>query len=438
MKYDAIIFDLDGTLTDTLGDLTNSVNFALREFGFPERTLDEVRSFVGNGVRRLVYSSVPENTDEETAEKCLSVFKEYYKNHSLVETKPYDGIIPMLETLKKQGIKTAVVTNKMHEAAEEIVRIFFDGLIDITLGQVDGVAQKPQPDGIYHVLEKLGVSKEKAVYVGDSEVDCITAKNAGIPCIGVTWGFRDKSVLVENGADFIADISEDIVDFAGFIQSRLFEMQDMKYRDFHSKLMPNIEKSKIIGVRIPELRKFAKEISKTALVDDFIKKLPHKYYEENNLHAFLIEKIGDYHKCIEETNRFLPFIDNWATCDMMRLKTFKKHLPELLTEIEKWLKSEHTYTVRFGIEMLMCYYLDDNFSFEFPDMVSAIRSDEYYIKMMQAWYFATALAKRFDDIVPYLEQNKLDADTHNKTIRKAVESYRITEEQKAYLKTLKR
>ena len=213
MKYEAVIFDLDGTLTDTLGDLKNSVNFALREFGFPERTLDEVRSFVGNGVRKLVYSSVPENTDDEIAERCLSVFKEYYKSNSLVETKPYDGIIPMLEILKKQGVKIAVVTNKMHEAAEEIVKIFFVNLTDITLGQIDGVAQKPQPDGIYHVLEKLGVSKEKSVYVGDSEVDCITAKNAGIPCIGVTWGFRDKSVLIENGADYIADNPDDVIKY---------------------------------------------------------------------------------------------------------------------------------------------------------------------------------------------------------------------------------
>ncbi len=211
MKYEAILFDLDGTLTDTLSDLASSVNYAMREFGFPERTLEEVRCFVGNGVRRLIYSSVPENTDEKTAEDCLGIFKEYYKNNSLVKTKPYDGIIPMLENLKKQGLKTAVVTNKMHEAAEDIVRIFFGDLIDITLGQVDGVAQKPQPDGIYHVLEKLGASKEKAVYVGDSEVDCITAENAGIPCIGVTWGFRDKSVLIENGADFIADAPEEII-----------------------------------------------------------------------------------------------------------------------------------------------------------------------------------------------------------------------------------
>ena len=171
MKYDAVIFDLDGTLTDTLGDLRNSVNYALNQFGFPERSLDEVRSFVGNGVRRLIYLSVPGNTSEEVSEKCLDVFKEYYKENSLVETKPYDGIIEMIEKLRKDGVKTAVVTNKMHEAAEDIVRIFFGNLIDVTLGQVDGVAQKPQTDGINLVLEKLGVSKEKAVYVGDSEVD---------------------------------------------------------------------------------------------------------------------------------------------------------------------------------------------------------------------------------------------------------------------------
>ena len=211
MKYDAVIFDLDGTLTDTLEDLKNSVNYALSEFGFSERSLEEVRSFVGNGVKKLIYLSVPESTSEETAEKCLEVFKAYYKEHSLVKTKPYDGILPMLCELRNRGVKTAVVTNKMQEAAKDIVRIFFDGLIDVTVGQVDGVAQKPQPDGINFVIQKLGVSKDKAIYVGDSEVDCFTAKNAGIPCIGVTWGFRDKSVLLESGADFIVDTPEEIL-----------------------------------------------------------------------------------------------------------------------------------------------------------------------------------------------------------------------------------
>lgn len=223
-----------------------------------------------------------------------------------------------------------------------------------------------------------------------------------------------------------------------YILGRLFELQDTAYRDFHSRLMPTVDKELIIGVRTPDLRKLAKEIAKTEHCREFLKILPHKYYEENNLHAFLIEQIRDYDLCIAELDRFLPFVDNWATCDMMRPKIFKKHLPELLGEINKWIKSDDTYAVRFGIEMLMCFYLDEHFSPEYPEMVSKIRSDEYYIRMMVAWYFATALSKHYDETVVYLERNLLDADTHNKTIRKAIDSYRITDEQKAYLRTLKR
>ena len=215
-------------------------------------------------------------------------------------------------------------------------------------------------------------------------------------------------------------------------------MQDMAYRDFHSKLMPTVEKELVIGVRTPDLRWLAKEISKTEYAGKFLKILPHKYYEENNLHAFLIEEIKDYGVCIAEINRFLPFVDNWATCDMMRPKILKNHLPELLDEIRKWIKSDDVYAVRFGIEMLMCHYLDSAFSPEYPEWVSQIRSDEYYIRMMVAWYFATALSKRYDDVVPYIKNYSLDADTHNKTIRKAVESYRISNDKKLYLRKLKR
>lgn len=223
-----------------------------------------------------------------------------------------------------------------------------------------------------------------------------------------------------------------------YILNRLFELQDLKYRDFHSKLMPTVEKSRIIGVRTPDLRKLAKELKNTEHAKTFLEILPHEYYEENNLHAFLIEEIKDFNKCIEELNRFLPFVDNWATCDMMRPKIFKKNLDKLLLQIKIWLNSSETYTVRFGIECLMIFYLDEHFSPEYPELISKIRSDEYYIRMMVAWYFATALAKRYDDIIPYLEQNRLDSDTHNKAIQKAIESYRITPEQKAYLRTLKR
>lgn len=222
------------------------------------------------------------------------------------------------------------------------------------------------------------------------------------------------------------------------LQRRLFEMQDLKYRDFHSKLMPTVNKETIIGIRTPQLRKFAKDFAKeTEAAKVFMQELPHRYYEENNLHGFLIEGTKDYDACISELKRFLPYIDNWATCDLIAPKVFKKHLSELLEEIKVWIAAEEPYTVRYGVGMLMRFYLDDAFLPEYPSWVAGIRSEEYYVKMMVAWYFATALAKQYDAVLPYLEEQRLDVWTHNKAIQKAVESYRITGEQKMYLKTLK-
>lgn len=222
-----------------------------------------------------------------------------------------------------------------------------------------------------------------------------------------------------------------------YIRDRLFAMQDLKYRDFHSRLMPTVEKELVIGVRTPELKKFAKEFSKTDMAEVFLSALPHKYYEENNLHAFLICEIKAFDRLITRLNDFLPFVDNWATCDMMRPKIFSKNKARLLPEIEKWMSSEQPYTVRFGIEMLMIHFLGDSFDSAFPQKVAEIRSDEYYVKMMQAWYFATALAHQYEQILPFIENNVLDEWTHNKAIQKAVESYRVTAEQKEYLKKLK-
>ncbi len=222
------------------------------------------------------------------------------------------------------------------------------------------------------------------------------------------------------------------------VKSKLFEMQDLQYKSFHSKLMPTVNPDKIIGIRVPELRRFAKDFSKTEEAEMFIKNLPHKYYEEDNLHAFLIEQIKDYQQVINELNRFLPFVDNWATCDGLTPKIFAKHTDELIGEIDNWLKSEHIYAVRFAVNMLMKFYLDDNFKEDYLQKVADIKSDEYYVKMVQAWYFATALAKQWNSAVLYLTENKLCEWVHNKTIQKAVESYRITPEQKEYLKKLKR
>lgn len=224
------------------------------------------------------------------------------------------------------------------------------------------------------------------------------------------------------------------------IQKELFAMQDLKYRDFHAKLIPTVERETVIGVRVPELRKYSKKLFRTQpeSVEIFMKELPHTYYEENNVHAFCIEQIKDYEECIKKLDVFLPYVDNWATCDMMAPKVFKKHLPELREKIRQWLSSEDIYTIRFAIGMLMKYYLEEEFQPEYPALVAQVQSQEYYVRMMIAWYFATALAKQYEVILPYIEENRLEMWTHNKTIQKAVESYRITPQQKMYLKTLKR
>ena len=217
------------------------------------------------------------------------------------------------------------------------------------------------------------------------------------------------------------------------IKKKLFELQDLGYKEFHSKLMPNIPKEKIIGIRVPVLKDLAKSIKDDIL--EFMENLPHEYYEENNLHAFLIAGIEDYDKCIYELERFLPYIDNWATCDSLRPKCFSVNKDKLPDKIREWIKSSHSYTVRFSIEMLMVHFLDDNFKKEYSDMVAAVKSDDYYVNMMIAWYFATALAKQYDSVIPYIEEKKLDKWVHNKAIQKSIESNRIFN--KDYLRKLK-
>ena len=222
------------------------------------------------------------------------------------------------------------------------------------------------------------------------------------------------------------------------IRRELKKLQDTGYRDMQVTIIPTVEAGSIIGVRTPALRQLAKEISKRDDVSLFLGDIPHKYFEENQLHAFILSGMKDAEKCIKLVDKFLPYVDNWATCDQMSPKIFKKNKELLLDYIDKWIKSELTYVKRFAVGMLMEHFLDEDFKTSYLTRVSKIRSDEYYVNMMTAWYFATALAKQYDAALPFIEGNKLDKWTHNKTIQKAVESYRITPEQKEYLKTLKR
>jgi len=222
------------------------------------------------------------------------------------------------------------------------------------------------------------------------------------------------------------------------IQKQLFSMRDEKFGDFLSRLIPGISRDSIIGVRTPNLRKYAKEYQKdTEARDEFFDSIPHRYYEENMLHGFMIEGIKDYDEVIKRIDAFLPYVDNWATCDQINPKLFKKSKDRLMKDIDRWISSDKLYTVRFGIEMIMNHYLDEAFDRKYLDKVAALKSDEYYQKMMVAWFFATALTKHYDETLPILSNRVLDRWTHNKAIQKARESLRMTKEQKEFLNTLK-
>lgn len=221
------------------------------------------------------------------------------------------------------------------------------------------------------------------------------------------------------------------------IRQGLFALKDEKYKEFQKKLIPTVDENTVIGVRTPVLRKYAKDVSGTPGAVIFMQTLPHEYYEENNLHGMLIETMKDYDECIAYLDEFLPYVDNWATCDLISPRVFKKHKDELLVKIKEWMASDRVYTIRFGMEMLMTHFLDEDSKPEYLGMAADVHSEEYYVNMMIAWFFATALAKQYEASLPYIENHCMDRWTHNKTIQKAIESYRITDEQKRYLKSLK-
>ena len=217
----------------------------------------------------------------------------------------------------------------------------------------------------------------------------------------------------------------------------LYSLQDEKYRKFQIKLIPSVDPETVIGVRTPELRKMAKGMMKNGEAEEFLRELPHEFFEENQLHAFILSDLKDYEACAGEVDRFLPFVDNWATCDQMSPKVFRKNKRDLLKRIKGWIRSDEIYTIRFGIGMLLAHYLDEDFDPEYLELVAKVRSDEYYVNMMRAWYFATALAKQYEAALPYIEEQKLDTWTHNKTIQKAVESYRVPAECKDFLRRMR-
>ena len=222
------------------------------------------------------------------------------------------------------------------------------------------------------------------------------------------------------------------------ITEELFALQDVFYAAFQAKLTPNIPRELFIGVRVPEARKLAKKLSQKPEAASFLSDLPHTYYDENILHSLLLSEMKDYDSCVVAVDAFLPYVDNWAVCDILSPKIFKKHKAALLEKIKEWSESEKTYTCRFGIEMLLSHFLDEDFKPAYLEIPASVHREEYYVGMIMAWFFATALAKQWDATITYIEEHRLDPWTHNKTIQKARESGRITPKQKEYLKTLKR
>lgn len=214
-KYDLIVFDMDGTILDTLEDLTDSMNHVLKEYGYATRTIDEIRSFVGNGLYNLVRLALPEGKTEEHIQEVLGTMKEYYNTHNDIKTKPYDGILDLINDLRKAGYQTAVVSNKIDSGVQTLCEVYYKGLFDVAIGEKDGIARKPAPDMVYAALSALGVDKIRAVYVGDSEVDVATARNAGLDMIAVGWGFREPAFLLEQGAKRVFETPKEVGDYLG-------------------------------------------------------------------------------------------------------------------------------------------------------------------------------------------------------------------------------
>ncbi len=221
------------------------------------------------------------------------------------------------------------------------------------------------------------------------------------------------------------------------IYEKLSEVKDDEYKEFQAKLVPNISPDVILGVRTPDMRKIAKEMYGTPEGDSFLKELPHRYYEENLVHFFMIARIKDFDECISAVEAFLPYVDCWPVSDQSSPAVFKKNHQKLIPYIKKWIASDHVYTARFGLRILMNEYLGEDFKDEYLELAASKEGDDYYLKMMIAWYFATALAKRYDETIPYIEERRLDEWVHRKSIQKALESYRVSDEHKEYLRSLK-
>ena len=431
------IFDFDGTLVDSMPTYAKKMLRLLDEnhLPYPDDIIRTVTPLGDRGAARLFIGMGMKKSEDELLARMNELAYDGYAHE--IPAKP--NVPETLRRLKADGHSLNVLTASPHTLLDVCLkRLGLFDLFDHVWSCDDFGTTKTDPSIYVEAAKRIGAPLSECVFLDDNLSADTAAKASGIKVIGV---YDASSAECEDAIrkvcdGYIRDFTELIMSTS--LTARLLENRDEGYRDFHGKLIPTVPYERIIGVRLPVVRRMAKEAAGSAEAEAFLHALPHTYYDENNLHAFLIEREKSFEKAISLTEAFLPYIDNWATCDSFLPPVFKKNHDALLPHITVWLGAAHTYTIRYGIGLLMGLYLDEHFDMSLPRMVADVRSEEYYVNMMRAWYFATALDKQYDAVLPYLTENRLDIWTHNKTISKARESRRIPKDVKDYLNTLKR
>ena len=446
MSEPVVIFDMDGTLTASGEGVMNAGTSALTEMGLPVPPRSELRTMVGPP---LGDSFLRFGVPAERVEEAISRYRVYYQAKGKFECELYPGIPELLKALNAAGCALYIATSKPEPLSKDILgRFGILGEFRFVAGATQGHERETKTEVLEYLFDTIG-RPERALMIGDTDCDVIGARDVGLRCVGVGWGYGSVDAMKKEGAIAIAGTAEELREIVftelsvgetgaeARVTEELASVAEPEYAAFIAKLNPSVPAERILGVRLPALRACAKKMDKP-LKEAFLAALPHKTYEGDLLHAILLSGIRDADAALRETERFAPYIDNWAVCDTVHPKALLKKPEATFALIRRLVADERPFVRRIGVDYLMHYGLDEHFSPECNELAASAENGEYYTDIAVAWYFATALAKQWEATLPVLTENRLSEWTHNKTIQKAIESYRITDEQKAYLRELKR
>lgn len=446
MEKACVIFDMDGTLTASGEGVMNAGTYALTKMGISVPPRDQLRTMVGPP---LGDSFLKFGVPEEKVEETIANYRVYYAERGKFECELYPGIRELLKELNAAGYELYIATSKPETLSEDILGRF--GILNefrLVAGATMDHAREMKTAVLEYLFEKIG-RPERALMIGDTDCDVIGSRDVGLRCVGVSWGYGTVEAMQKEGAIAIADTAEQLMAIiqrelplgTGVAEEQviaaLSACAEPDYGDFIAGLNPSVPRASILGVRLPALRTYAKKMEK-AQKEAFLNELPHRTYEGNLLHAILLSGLKDPDAFLSGAERFAPCIDNWAVCDTVKPEVLLKKPEAAFALIRRLIRRPETFTRRLGVDFLMHLGLGELFSTECNELAIAAQNGEYYTDIAVAWYFATALCKQWEATLPVLTENRLSVWTHNKTIRKAIESYRITDEQKQYLRGLKR